>query len=195
MMIEEPGEDTCPVKLFKSYYLRMGYFFGNHHSAYDDNYLFPVVRLVHQQGYSYQVSDGSTAVAQRTVLDDARQILRGIGYNEPFTGKSSKMSGVRDAYKAGAQDIHVRDQGRWASVHTPQHYKTVTTDYMRKIASFPSLARSERQEARPEYFELEHNTQEESFTRDRENTISLQSIQEDISEEHSYAGSQVLHDN
>ena len=138
----QPEVPTCPVRLLKAYYLRNCFVFGRSHQWADMNFLFPVARITGSGGNRVQVADGTKGVNQRTVLDDAIQCYRQVGYMEKVSGKSAKMAGVSDSYEGGLDDTGVRDKGRWANTNTPLHYKVDTPAYRLELARSNSTATS-----------------------------------------------------
>ena len=133
------GGEACPYLLVQTYYARMGFWlYDEEHN--DTNALFPRLRLL--PGTRIQVSDGTFAVSVSTLLDDIKAACAGVGYEGRVTGKSAKISGVSDGFKAGMTDAEARDKGRWVGLETAQAYRRVSDSYRKKLAGYTSIQRA-----------------------------------------------------
>ena len=59
------------------------------------------------------------------MLVNVNDMYRGTGYLQKVTGKTAKQLGVSCAFKRGLSDDDVRLLGRWRSISTAQHYRSI----------------------------------------------------------------------
>lgn len=137
--IVSEGGPACPAAFIKAYYMRMGFYFQD--SEHNDcNALFPRLRIF--PGTDVQVSDGAKAVSESTLIDNLRMLCYEVGYEGKISGKSAKISGVSDSFKAGLSDADVRDKGRWKSLEVAQYYRRISPSHRLRLAQSTSIQKA-----------------------------------------------------
>ena len=105
----------------------------------DENFLMGATRKIRQNQRDFYVADGRKSICAATHLSDLRKLCKSVGYNDPVSSKSVKVSGTSASFKAGLSDGQVRDKGRWRSIETSLHYRNIAPSHRRLIGQSNSM--------------------------------------------------------
>jgi hypothetical protein len=127
-VITANGSATCPVRVLRLYYQRLGFRFGA--AGGDTRYLHCRIRKFGGQWFA-----DSHAASMGKAREELKDLLQELGRGpERVTDKSFKMLGVTKTLNAGVPVDDVARHGRWRTADMPLRYQHNSFETKKKIA-------------------------------------------------------------
>jgi hypothetical protein len=133
-----PHSALCPVRITKLYFRRFQLKFGA--AAKDESF----VNFQLRRQTCHTIPILHKTISPSSAKKDLQTLLAKHDIpHEGITDKAPKMTGVTEAFEAGATETEVMHGGRWKTSHIPLRYKLNSHKFKRSIAlKIPPLDRS-----------------------------------------------------
>jgi len=150
VIIEDRFNPFCPVQLILIFFDRMRAIPSTRYKKIDVNHIISGVRAVKHNGKWIQLHD-KRQLQPKKITEQTRAMLRGCGYQAPYTSISAKCSGVTYAFSHGATKKEIQIAGRWRDESTAELYQREFSTYKER-AAYKMRANAPRQYA-AEFFD------------------------------------------